>query len=128
MAQKGWDHLQFAAWVHAQLRSREWNATDLANRMGKEPSVVSRWLSGQRRPNSESCDLIADALGVDTDVVLTLVGHRPGKQPISPTDEREAIIDLLWLIEPTQDRLGGLKGTLQNWYEIDRTRKGGKRT
>lgn len=115
--------MQFATWVQGHLRSREWNDSDFARKMGIEPSVVSRWMTGKRRPSPASCDLIADALGVDTDVVLTLVGHRPATNPPAPRDEREEIVALLWRIEPNPDRLGGLRATLQDWYERDRARK-----
>lgn len=69
--------VRFDLWLKEQLRRREWSESDLARKMEMRPSVVNRWVRGERVPSSESAEKIADVLGTDTDWVLTLTGHRP---------------------------------------------------
>jgi len=81
-------------------------------------------MTGERQPSSRSCYLLADVLGVDLDMVLTLVGHRPGPETIAPDDQRATIIALLERINLTPDRAAGLQGTLTSWLELDREERG----
>jgi transcriptional regulator with XRE-family HTH domain len=88
----------FGRWLTAQLRRREWNESDLARRMERTPSVVNRWARGERTPNPASCDLLADVLGIDRDLVLAVAGHRPEAEPIAEGDPRRrlhALIDAI---------------------------------
>lgn len=81
----------FAAWLERQLARREWTLADFARRLGIAPSIPSRWLSVRgRRPSPASCDLIADAFGMDVDEVLTLAGHRPRQAKLVDDDPRRA--------------------------------------
>lgn len=121
VAKDGWDSLEFAAWVRTQLRRREWNESDLARKLGRSPSTVNRWMRGDRRPDTESCDLIADVLGVDVDLVLSLVGHRPAPIPLRTSDPQAEINALLGRVKLTPDRAAGLKATLGAWLELDRS-------
>src|SRR5918998_2646226 len=120
METSGWNNERFATWVRGQLRRRGWNAAELARRLPAPSGTVSRWLSGERQPSPRSCDLLADVLGVDLDLVLTLAGHRPGPEATAPDDQRAAIIALLERINLTPDRAAGLQGTLTSWLELDR--------
>ena len=79
---------------------------------------------GSVEPSSRSCDLLADVLGVDLDLVLTLAGHRPGPEAPEPDDQRADIIALLERITLTPDRAAGLLGTLSSWLELDRAAAG----
>ena len=120
-----WNHERFATWVRGQLRRRGWTAAELARRLPAPSGTVSRWLSGERQPSPRSCDLLADVLGVDLDLVLTLAGHRPGSETDGPDGQRAAIIALLERIELTPDRAAGLHGTLSSWLELDREQRRG---
>lgn len=74
-----------------------------------------------RRPDTESCDLIADIFGVDVDLVLSLVGHRPVPITLRANDPQAEINALLGRVKLTPDRAAGLKATLGAWLEIDRS-------
>jgi transcriptional regulator with XRE-family HTH domain len=113
------------AWLRGQLRRRGWNAAELARRLHVPSGTISRWMTGERQPSSRSCDLLADVLGVDLDLVLTLAGHRPGPETSAPDDQRAAIIALLERINLTPDRAAGLQGTLTSWWELDREQRRG---
>lgn len=94
--------------------------SDLARRMGIVPSLVSRWVSGGRIPSPDSCDLLADALGIDIDRVLVAAGHRPNIEAIPVDDDRATIAALLRQVELTPDRGALLKATIRAWLELDR--------
>jgi transcriptional regulator with XRE-family HTH domain len=125
MEASGWNHDRFVTWLRAQLRRRGWNAAELARRLQVPSGTISRWLTGERQPSSRSCDRLADVLGVDLDLVLTLAGHRPGVETITPDDQRAALIALLERIDLTPDRAAGLHGTLSSWFELDREERRG---
>src|ERR687898_1191527 len=126
MEASGWRHERFVEWLRGQLRRRGWNAAELARRLHVPSGTISRWMTGERQPSSHSCDLLADVLGVDLDLVLTLAGHRPGPETIAPDDQRAAIIALLERINLTPDRAAGLQGTLTSWLELDREERRGE--
>jgi transcriptional regulator with XRE-family HTH domain len=117
----------FASWMQNQLLRRQWNEADLTRRLQVSSGTVSRWMSGERRPSSLSCDLIADAFGVEPDLVLTLVGHRPATEALEPDDERSHLISLLKRVKLTPDRQIGLERTLEGWLERDRRSCSGAR-
>jgi transcriptional regulator with XRE-family HTH domain len=62
--------------IRDELARRDQTISDLARKIGSQPSLVSRWMQGQR-PNTESLALIADALGLDVLHLLNLAGHIP---------------------------------------------------
>ena len=121
----GWRHERFVEWLRGQLRRRGWNAAELARRLQVPSGTISRWMTGERQPSPRSCDLLADVLGVDLDLVLALAGHRPGPEVTAPDDQRAAIIALLERINLTADRAAGLQGTLSSWLELDREERRG---
>ncbi len=70
--------MTFGTWLKRQLMRQEgMNQSDLARKVGTSPGLVSDWLRDVRIPSPESCDKIADALGLDIDEVLVRAGHRP---------------------------------------------------
>lgn len=95
---------EFAVWFLRQLRSRDWTQADFARKTGIATGTVSNWKRGIRIPDPGSCDVIADVLGVDRDLVLAVAGHRPEVDPISDDDPRRemhALVDLIdWAPEP----------------------------
>ena len=96
----------FAKWFQRQLDRRELTRSDFARAVDKAPARVSEWANGKRIPDPTSCDLIADALGVDLDVVLFQAGHRPMTQPVSPDDPR---VDIHGLVDRVTWTPGNVK-------------------
>ena len=76
------EYRPFREWLLTELDKREWKPIDLARRIKPEAPVdvassISRWMRGERRPDTESCRILADVLGTDIDYVLELAGHKP---------------------------------------------------
>jgi transcriptional regulator with XRE-family HTH domain len=91
--------------------------SDLARASKFAPSLISRWMMGQR-PSASSLQRVAEALGVSDDTLLTLAGYR---QP-EPTDDDPrvaAIIALLRQVRLTEERYGFLRNTLEMFRRID---------
>lgn len=112
----------FGAWLSYQLKARDWNMSDLARRMDVSPSLISRWARDDRLPSPESCDRIADALGIDVDRVLVLAGHRPDIEAIPIDDARSTLLALVRQVHLTEDRAALLAATIRSWIDLDRRR------
>jgi transcriptional regulator with XRE-family HTH domain len=78
----------WGAWLLQQIRRREINQVEFAERVGVKPATVSRWVNG-RVPRGSYLDSISDALMLDFDTVATKAGIRPSIQEM-PASEREA--------------------------------------
>lgn len=118
---------EFGEWLLGRLRRREWNLSDLARAMDRSPSMVSRWSRGERLPDPRSCDLLADALGLDRDEVLARAGHRPEADPIpmgDPRRELHALIDKITWTDETATRM--VSGMLEKLRE-DQVKARGRR-
>jgi len=111
---------RFGDWLRAELARREWSIADLARRARIDPSAVGRWARNDRLPDPQSCDLLADALGVDVDRVLTLAGHRPNIEALPVDDDRATIAALLRQVELSPDRAATLIGIMRMWLDHDR--------
>jgi transcriptional regulator with XRE-family HTH domain len=109
------------SWIRRQMVRREWSAADLSRRMGASSGRISEWMSGKRRPSPESCLRLADAFGVDPDVVLTLAGHRVATEPLPPDDTKSRIIDLVRRVNLSQSQAEGLEAMLTAWLELQRS-------
>lgn len=116
--------MQFATWMQGQLRRHEWLPADLARRMNVSTGTISHWLNGSRRPSSQSCDLIADAFGVDPEVVLTLVGHLPPTTEVKPDDRRAELCGLLRRVKLTPERATIIEGVFRSMLDHDRASQG----
>lgn len=57
--------MMLAAKIYDAMKSKGWNQTRLANEMGKQPSEISKWLSGTHTFTSDTLWAIGDKLGVD---------------------------------------------------------------
>ena len=93
----------FSDWLKDELRRREWNMSDLARRLDISPSVVGRWIRDGRIPTPESCDRIADVLGLDVDRVLVLAGHRPDIERLPISEDQAAVIALVRRVNLDRD-------------------------
>lgn len=115
-----WDSRRFEGWVRSELRRLQWQPADLARRLDVPNGTVSRWLSGGRRPSSESALRIADVLGADQDLVLALTGHRETETALPTIDDRQRLQELLKRVRLTPDRAAGIEATLRAWIDYDR--------
>ncbi len=63
--------MDFANRLQTLLNAREMRAVDLMNATGLSDSLISRYLSGQVSPKGKNASLIAKALNVDVNYLLT---------------------------------------------------------
>ena len=63
--------MSFANRLQELLNAREMRAVDLMNATGLSDSIISRYLSGQISPKGKNASLIAKALNVDVNYLLT---------------------------------------------------------
>jgi transcriptional regulator with XRE-family HTH domain len=118
---------QFANWFKGKLASLELTQADIARRLGVSTGTVSNWATARRLPDPHSCDLIADVLGVDLDLVLWQAGHRPPAIPVDPDDPKVTIHGLVdrinWGENP--DNLANVEGLLRLILDRQRVKTGG---
>ncbi len=87
------------------LRILDIDQAGLAKRLGRGQPTVSRWLSGDAKPDYESCLRLAQITGMPATTVLETVGLDPSLIPASPgaraevDTKRQALRDQLdrWL-------------------------------
>jgi transcriptional regulator with XRE-family HTH domain len=108
--------------IRDELTRREKSISDLAREIGSQPSLVSRWMQGQR-PNTESLALLADALGLDVLRLLKLAGHIPA-DVMTDQDEDPRIASFIAMLRQagrdrylTEDRYQMLY-TLMEWIRV----------
>ncbi len=110
--------MTFGQWLRRQMMKQEggMSQAELARKVGTSAGLVSDWIRDVRVPSSESCDKIADALGLDIDEVLVRAGHRP---PLGGNDspllrELSAVVrglppnqqeEVLWYARARRDRM-----------------------
>jgi len=95
----------FGAWIDSQLIRRQMSQADLARRLETSNSTVSNWIRGGRVPTPESCDKIADVLGLSVDDVLMAAGHRPRGLDEWPEDVREVANIMVKLPEQHREEI-----------------------
>lgn len=118
----------FSVWLKGQLRRREMTGSDLARKIDRPPSMVNRWTAGDRMPSPASCDLIADALAIDLDLVLFHAGHRPNIDVIDPDDPATTIISLAKRVDWSKDkRFEWVEGFMRQWINVDYGERKSKR-
>jgi transcriptional regulator with XRE-family HTH domain len=104
--------------IRAELERRDMSISDLARAIGSQPSLVSRWMQGQR-PNTESVALIADAPGLDVLHLLELAGHIPPGVVRRERDEwLTTLITTLDQMEWSEERYLFLRHTL-DWMRAN---------
>lgn len=72
--------------ILAELDRREWSISDLGRAIRSQPSLVSRWMQGQR-PSPESLDRIASVLDLDLHKMMVHAGHLPPEMLGADEDE-----------------------------------------
>jgi transcriptional regulator with XRE-family HTH domain len=76
---------KFASWLEAEIKSRGWQAADLADAMGKDDATISRVLSGERNAGPEFCRGLAKALRIPQKVVFVRAGLMDEVDPNEPS-------------------------------------------
>lgn len=65
--------MMLAARIYDAMKAKGWNQKMLAEKMGKQPSEVSKWLSGTHTFTSDTLWAIGDMLGIDLLPVENLI-------------------------------------------------------
>ena len=73
---------EFIEWLMDQLNQREWTQADLVRRSGLTSAAVSRIVSGLRRPGTEACTAIANAIDLPPETVYRIAGLLPPESPL----------------------------------------------
>lgn len=107
-------------WLRRQLDRRDWSQADFARRLNVGTGLVSRWMTGKRTPSPRYCDLIADVLGVDLDVVLLMANHRAVTTDLDPDDPRIELEGLVHRVQWNKWRVKQIAGQLRVMVEEDR--------
>lgn len=107
-------------WILRRLKGRDWSQADFARAIPTSTGTVSNWISGKRIPEPESCDKIADVLGLDVDDVLTIAGHRPEPIDFDPDDPRALLVARIQTSRLADHRLRDLRRYLDLWEQWDR--------
>jgi transcriptional regulator with XRE-family HTH domain len=68
-------NISFSSFLKEVMRRRNRKPSHLAADLGISHATVSRWLSGNDIPNTQSCRRLADYSGVPVEKVLHVVGH-----------------------------------------------------
>ncbi len=114
---------EFGPWFKRQLRLRHWTQADFSHEFRFSAAGVSRWITGERVPAPESCERIAEAFGVDVDLVLIQAGHRHAVEQLDPDDPVVGIIGLVKRVEWNDERLAGIRAALIVYQDIDRKKR-----
>lgn len=112
----------FSVWLDHQLKRREWNQREFARRSGLSKSAISEWVRGTQTPDPDSCLKIADALNVDSDMVLVFAGHRPNIEELDPDDPRTDLIELVRRVQWNAEREALIRGQLETMIKVGRGR------
>ena len=114
----GWLNEGFPLWLQERLTARDWSISDLADAMGMQTSLISRWMQGTQKPTAKSAAKIADALQISVDEVLTAAGLRPSLK--TDADPRRAELHRrLDLVELTPERYRTLNALLSMMLNVN---------
>jgi hypothetical protein len=76
--------------------------------------------AGERIPDPPSCGRIADVLGADVDLRLTLAGHRPNVEELDPDDPIALLCSRMRRMKLNGERLASFDAMLDMWQRWDR--------
>lgn len=107
----------FGPWLKKRLISKDLTESEFARLLDRPASMVNRWVRGERIPSTQSCDLIADALGLDLDMVLWQAGHRPPTKELDPEDPRIEIHGLVDRVHWTPGNIKMARRVLRTMLE-----------
>lgn len=73
--------------IRDALAKRKMSQVDLAQKINVTPAQVSRIISGERGASIDTLLLIADALGIERDLLLKVVSGLPINKGVNETDQ-----------------------------------------
>jgi len=114
----------FGDWLLAQLKANDWSMSKFGQLCGVSHVAVSRWISGERQPEPESCQVIAQALKVPVEEVYRRAGV-PLSRPNLTTTAETALHLFRLLSEQDQDRLLAMMRALVELEEAKGRARGG---
>ena len=82
----------FSDWLKAELKKRDWNQKEAADRIGVSRSYIQKILSGERTNISTAiCDKIAFALGIAPEIVYkeAILGDKELDNALLKNDQRD---------------------------------------
>ena len=89
--------MEVLEFLRAAIREREWTIPQFAKAAHVSIGLAYKWLSEDPAyritPSPTSCEKIADALGIDPDVMLELAGHRRRRGERTLNTRAQAIQD-----------------------------------
>jgi transcriptional regulator with XRE-family HTH domain len=72
-----YQHNRLVYFLKKVMQHHRCKPSNLANDLGISHATVSRWLSGEDIPNTESCRRLAEYSGEPVERILAIVGHLP---------------------------------------------------
>ena len=78
------NHDDFADWLRKELDERGWDQAELARRSQTSTALISRMLSGERRPGAVVARRLARALHTSPEEVFRQAGMLPRPHPQLP--------------------------------------------
>lgn len=94
----------------------------MARLIGVGSTTLNQWTLGRKLPDAESADKVADALGVDRDFVLAMVGIRPVEDDDAP-EVQEFVATIRRVDWSVPGRVEVMRGILDSMISFDRERR-----
>lgn len=67
--------MRFGDWLDQELKRRDLTPSDFGRRIGRDQSIVSRWVRNETVPRHDGCYQIADEFGIKPEIPLQLAGY-----------------------------------------------------
>lgn len=107
------------SWLQQKMDERQWSQADLARALGIDKTQISRWFT-TRKPNPESCLMIAEYFGEDPYEIFRLVGYVKAVKE-TPDAQRDRVRRKLNLVDlEAGDRIRTLEDLVDAWLARDR--------
>lgn len=111
MNERGATGSEFGVYLKQRMSELDTNAYQVAKATGLQPGTISHWVNGRRLPSPESCAILAEALALDVDDLLTRAGHRPRFR----TDENPARAEIHKMVDQLPEDEIELMRSLIRW-------------
>lgn len=113
--------LEFSEWLVNEMRKRDWSQAELARKSGLTRGGISNLINRVRKPNADTCNALARALGYPPDYVMRQAGLLPRKEATDSDPRLKIIVHLVGQLDPddqeeviafieTKRRLGEQRG------------------
>lgn len=86
----------FSSWLESKIKERAgWEQVDLARKMKVNPSLVSKWLHDEVKPNRRMATKLCIVFKVPADYLLPLIDYKDVIEMTEPQDRNEKRAELL---------------------------------